>query len=172
MTFVNEKGWEIGKKSLELKRHEVANSKTILTVDPSTGLPKDIRPTIWHKLNDGDEIIKSRKFEGSTDPEKYTCKVISIKTEGNVTRSSVVYKIDAQNGFEASYVCTNSEKGMSIDYSITPNLQTNYIPIVGLAFKMNSANSLKHWYGLGPDEAYPNKKAAEILGLWDAKNMS
>lgn len=172
LTFVNEKGWEIGKRSLELKRHEIANCKTGLAVDPSTGLPKGIRPTIWHRLNDGDEIIKNRKFDGNADPEKYTCKVLSIKTEGNVTRSSVAYKIDDNNGFEASYVCTNSEKGLSIDYSITPNLQTNYVPIVGLAFKMSSARSLKRWYGLGPDEAYPNKKAAEILGLWDARNMS
>ena len=37
---------------------------------------------------------------------------------------------------------------------------------------MRQPGTLTHWFGLGPDEAYPNKQAAGMLGLWPADGMS
>ena len=33
-------------------------------------------------------------------------------------------------------------------------------------------NDMRQWLGLGPDDAYPNKKAACVLGVWDASKMT
>ena len=47
-----------------------------------------------------------------------------------------------------------------------------YLPVVGMAVKMTSADDMQQWLGLGPDDAYPNQKAACILGVWDARKLT
>jgi len=36
---------------------------------------------------------------------------------------------------------------------------------------MKSSDALKQWFGLGPEEAYPNKRTAPMLGLWDGTGV-
>ena len=165
LTYTDNDGQEIGKQSVELRRPELKKGKTSLTIDPSTGLPAGFRPTVWHKLNDGDQIIKNRSF--ASNPEKFSTKVLSSDNG----RSCVQYEINDSNSIDAVYHVTTDEFGTTIDYEITPHLQSSYVPVVGLAYEMKNAKSLKHWYGLGPDEAYPNKQAATLLGLWPAAEM-
>ena len=136
-----------------------------------------LRPTIWHALNDGDQIIKNRKFAAGIDPEKPKADVQSMsinQNNGKVTiRSAVAYTIDDNNCFTADYAQTIDETGrFTIDYTIRPEVQMNYLPIVGMAVKMTSQNDLRQWLGLGPDDAYPNKKAGCILGVWDASKLT
>lgn len=136
-----------------------------------------LRPSIWHALNDGDQIIKNRKFPKDTDPERLTAKVRSMtvsQEQGKVViRSSVEYTIDAQNHIMADYVSTIDEKGaLTVDYTLCPKVQMNYLPIISMAVKMTSADDLRQWLGLGPDDAYPNKKAGCILGVWDARSLT
>jgi beta-galactosidase len=165
LTYTDSDGKEIGRQSIALRKTEMKKSRLALTIDPATGLPEGFRPTVWHKLNDGDQIIKNRSFAQS--PEKYTVKVLSI--EGN--RSRVRYEINDSNSIEATYIITHGQHGTTIDYELTPRLQSTYVPVVGLAYKMKNVKTLKHWYGLGPDEAYPNKQAAPLLGLWNASQV-
>lgn len=163
-----------------------AGNKSIL-FSRKTGLPMSItqdgkktidglRPTIWHRLNEGDQIIKNRNFEKGIDPEKFAVKVLSmdVSQKGNVViiRSSVSYKIDNSNTIIGDYVSTIDEKGrVKIDYALSPQVQMTYLPVIGMAVKMTSENDMQQWLGLGPDDAYPNKKAACILGVWDAKQL-
>jgi len=75
------------------------------------------------------------------------------------------------NNIKASYITTvTSDGSMRVEYAITPELQTNYIPVVGL--EVSTGSYPKRWFGLGPDEAFENKQSAEILGVWNAKNFS
>lgn len=161
---------------------------TVFDFSRQTGLPvsmtKDgkktldgLRPTIWHRLNEGDQIIKNRDFKKGTDPEVFTAEVRSmdVSDEGKtiVIRSSVAYRIDDNNTFAADYVSTIDEMGrLTIDYTIRPQVQMTYLPVVGMAVKMTTPNDMQQWLGLGPDDAYPNKKAGCILGVWDAGNMT
>ena len=136
-----------------------------------------LRPTIWHRLNEGDQIIKNRDFKKGTDPEVFTAEVRSmdVSDQGKtiVIRSSVAYRIDDDNTFTADYVSTIDEMGrLTIDYTIRPQVQTTYLPVVGMAVKMTSADDMQQWLGLGPDDAYPNKKAGCILGVWDARKLT
>lgn len=180
LTFTDAKGHEIGRRwvetedgrwTMEKGSRKTMSKKDMPSLDPATGLPKGFRPTVWHKLNDGDQIIKNRNF--NQNPEKYATKVLAIDTKGNVTRSTVHYAINDSNSIDASYIITTEERGgMTITYEITPHLQSNLLPVIGLAYRMKQPATLNHWFGLGPDETFPNKQAAGILGLWSADGMS
>lgn len=179
LTFTDATGHEIGRRWVAMEdgrwmddvKWKGKGKKNLPVIDAATGLPKGFRPTVWHKLNDGDQIIKNRSF--AVSPEKYSTKVISLETDGNVTRSIVHYAINDSNSIDASYVITaGGKESMTIAYEITPHLQSNYVPVVGLAYQLQQPQTLKHWFGLGPDEAYPNKQAAGMLGLWSAEGMS
>ena len=161
---------------------------TIFDFSRQTGLPVSmtkngkktldgLRPTIWHRLNEGDQIIKNRDFKKGTDPEVFTEEVrsmeVSDKGKTIVIRSSVAYRIDDNNTFTANYVSTIDELGrLTIDYTIRPQVQMTYLPVVGMVAKMTTPDDMKQWLGLGPDDAYPNKKAGCILGVWDASKMT
>ena len=136
-----------------------------------------LRPTIWHRLNEGDQIIKNRNFEKGVDPEMFTAEVrsmdVSEQGKSVVIRSSVAYRIDDNNTFAADYVSTIDEMGrLTIDYTLRPQVQMTYLPVVGMAVKMTTPNDMQQWLGLGPDDAYPNKKAGCILGVWDASRLT
>ena len=196
-SFRRADGEEMGRRSVELlaeKEQEkvrtqslrttdtrghvlVSAGKTTVDFDRKTGLPVQLRPTIWHSLNEGDQIIKNRKFEKDVDPERFTADVQSMtvsEEQGKViVRSTVHYTIDAQNHFSADYVCTVDETGrLDVDYTIRPEVQMNYLPVVGMALQMSSANDMQKWLGLGPDDNYPNKHCATILGVYDARQLT
>ena len=167
---------------------QVKADKTVFDFNHQTGLlswiTKDgkktidgLRPTIWHRLNEGDQIIKNCDFKKGVDPETFTAEVgsMEVSEQGKtiVIRSSVAYRIDENNTFTADYVSTIDELGrLTIDYTIRPQVQMTYLPVVGMAVKMTTPNDMQQWLGLGPDDAYPNKKAGCILGVWDAHQMT
>ena len=180
LTFTDAAGHEIGRRWVELEDGKWMmndriwkrkGKKNMPVIDAATGLPKGFRPTVWHKLNDGDQIIKNRSFANS--PEKYSTKVVSLETKGNMTHSTVHYAINDSNSIDACYTISREGKeSMTIEYEITPHLQSDYVPVVGLAYQLQQPQTLKQWFGLGPDEAYPNKQAAGMLGLWPTEGMS
>lgn len=57
---------------------------------------------------------------------------------------------------------------MTVSYSMTPQVAVRFLPLVGTAVETQP----KQWFGLGPEDAYPNKKSAPILGLYDARQWS
>ena len=177
LTFTDSQGHEMGRRAVEIEtaadRH-VGSRAAAPGIDPATGLPEGFRPTIWHKLNDGDEIIRNRE---GLDLERYTTEILSCETSAadgaTVTRTRARYRVDEANSFEALYVCTREADGtLTVDYEVEPHVQSSYIPLVGLALKMKSADSFRQWFGKGPDEAYPNKQAAPLLGVWSAAGVS
>lgn len=178
ITFTDSKGHETGRRTVEIETTNgrlIASRRTATAIDPLTGLPKGFRPTVWHKLNNGDEIIRNRK---NVNPERYTTKLLSTETattpEGaTVTRTQALYTINDSNRIEASYTCTQHTDGsMTVDYKLTPNLQTSDVPVIGLAYKPQTKKSEVQWFGKGPEEAFPNKQAAPVLGLWNGNGMS
>ena len=140
-------------------------------VGSGTGLPvavtKDgrktidgLRPTIWHRLDEGDQIIKNRNFEKGVDPEVFTANVQSmdVAEQGKavVIRSSVGYRIDKDNTFTADYVSTIDELGrLTVDYTIRPQVQMTYLPVVGMAVKRRAYSSASEHWKVVPFEMSP-----------------
>lgn len=179
--FFMKDGKEIGRKSVVLA-DETANIPTSVNTKQKTpkfrnsevpnfrnGFPVGMRPTIWHKMNEGDEIVR-----GKIDGEKYTMTVKSTDrkdiTDGYVVTTDATCEINDSNSFTGTYTFTVNTvaRTMKVEYSITPHITSGrYTPVIGMAIKAQP----KRWLGLGPDEAYPNKKSAEILGVWDARKF-
>lgn len=92
-------GLKTQKMTVENKNGHVLVKVGTTTVDysPETGLPVSItkqgrktidglRPTIWHRLNEGDQIIKNRTFAKGVDPEVMTAEVLPNRTyKGSLT---------------------------------------------------------------------------------------
>lgn len=130
------------------------------------GFPEGMRPTIWHRMNEGDNIIR-----GKINGEKYSLRVTKTerteRKDGYVVITEAECEINDSNSFRGTYCfIVNEQQGtMDVEYSIMPHITSGrYVPLAGMALKARP----HRWLGLGPDEAYPNKKAAEILGVWDA----
>lgn len=176
ITFSDKNGNEITRNGIELAGLVSSTEKAkapAMTLDESTGLPRGFRPVVWHKLNEGDQTIKNRNFASGTSPDSYKIKVEKLERNGNGWHSEVLYTINDSNHIKAVYdVVVPSGGHGSIAYSITPQLQTSYVPVVGLAWKMPAGANVKSWTGLGPDETFPNKKAAGVFGVWNADKLT
>lgn len=154
----------LGNKAEEYDNHTTTTNQQ--TFHFENGFPIGLRPTIWHKINEGDQIIR-----GKIDGEKYHLRIINTQKQeqkdGYIVKTEAICEINDSNSVYGTYTFTvSTQKGtMDVDYNITPSITSGkYIPLVGMAIKAKP----QQWLGLGPDEAYPNKKAAEILGVWDA----
>lgn len=148
LTFSDANGHEMGRRAIEIEdkaKGHISSKPVNIAIDPVTGLPDGFSFSIWHKFNDGDQIIRRQEGFEESDTTRFDAKCHSTQ---------------------------NPDGSLTIDYEITPLTRTNYVPVIGLAYKMKSAKSLKQWFGKGPDEAWPNKQAAPLLGLWNAQGVS
>lgn len=133
----------------------------------------DLRPVIWRTL-DRSETSAFGNVRKAVDLNKYTQSVKSWKieeSEGNVViKTEINYTVDTNNRFTTTYRYTIGADGhLDISYQILTNVAIPWLPIVGMAVQSASELNQLHWLGLGPCDAYPNKQAAPILGLWGGK---
>lgn len=190
LSFKDSTGQEIVQKSVELTTSKIKkrtknnfhisvseNEKEIRieignrnwVINRKTGMPENIRPTIWHLLNEGESIIK-RTTDFNGEIYQYKVNSINITTIKNavIVTSDVTNTINANDSIKGIYSFIFDKTGnMTISYKITPCITTTFIPIVGMAMKTEPLR----WLGLGPEDAYPNKKAAPILGVYSAQNI-
>ena len=134
----------------------------------STGMPEGLRPTFWHQLNDGDQIIKGR-----INGEKYKTQdvVMDIRETADsiVVTTAALHVVNDSNTVRGTYTFTIGTDGtLGVAYSLTPRLTSTYVPVVGMALKARP----ERWLGLGPCDTYPNKQAAGVLGVYDATSFA
>lgn len=135
----------------------------------------DLRPVIWRTLDRSEtSAFGKENVRKAVDLNKYTQSVKSWKieeSEGNVViKTEVNYTVDTNNRFTTTYRYTIGSDGrLDISYQILTNVAIPWLPIVGMAVQSASELNQLHWLGLGPCDAYPNKQAAPILGLWGGK---
>ena len=174
----------LGRKAVTLdygeKRTKAKVKDIAVEYSRQTGLPSRIgsaivslRPTVWHKLSDGDCTVKNARYAKGATPEDFTAKVLRVSETQEGMTSSVEYAIVEANSILAEYASRrNTDGSVTVEYAITPRLQTTLVPMVGLAVELANGISPSRWLGKGPDEAYPNKQAAPVMGVWDAKGFT
>lgn len=201
-SFIAKDGHEIGKNYVELlhncktvdiyknnshpKLVDDANTTIVygknykIVFSKSTGMPvsingvlKNFHPTIWHKMNDGDEVVKKRNMNAN----KYNISVKSydavILNDSVIVTSCVDYQIDDKNMFSVDYRYSIGGNGeLNLSYVIKTVVNTEMLPLIGIEAEIPSAKSMKRWMGLGPEDAYPNKHASTLLGIWNAENVA
>ncbi|MCE5177598.1 MAG: beta galactosidase jelly roll domain-containing protein [Porphyromonadaceae bacterium] len=131
-----------------------------------------LRPIIWRELNQSELFITGAPQPGTVpDLNLNTPSLKSWEVERQddriIIRAQVEYTVDADNHFTASYKYTVEADGrLGIHYQITTRVQAPWLPIVGMALRSPEKLGNIHWMGLGPHDAYPNKRSAPILGVW------
>ena len=137
-------------------------------------IARDMKPSVWHKLNEGELTIRNRSFAKGCSLEKmsHSVKGMDIRQTGGkvVITSTVDYVANDSNKLTANYTFTITPNGrMNVDYTLSTDIQTTLLPHFGLQIRTNGKDYLKHWFGLGPDDAYPNKKAYPQPGLYSGR---
>ena len=162
-------GSPVGESAIPSQTQPATNLKfSILNFQFTNGMPAGIRPTFWHKMNEGDLIIKER-----LNDEKWLLKNATVSREEKdgkaIVTTRALYAANDSNRVEGTYTFTISPDGtMEVSYAMTPTITGKSLPIIGMAIEALP----KQWLGLGPEDAYPNKKAAPILGRYDARQWS
>lgn len=136
---------------------------------------EDLRPTVWHKLDEGEAIIKNRQMAKGASLEAFTAKVerMEIRQDGDSCAivSRVLYNVNDSNSIVADYTFSVLTTGqLNLDYRLNVDVQTTMLPLVGVSVKTAKEASLGNWFGQGAADAYPNKRAYPLLGLYDASN--
>lgn len=145
-----------------------ANSK-------NSQLITDIRPIIYRKPDLCEVTISGgRQVRDGVDLNNYTPSVKTWKVKEAddkvVIAANVEYKIDDKNRFTTTYRYTvNTDGHLTIYYEILPEVQIPWLPIVGMTIQSAPELNQIKWLGLGPYDAYPNRQAAAILGVWGGK---
>lgn len=186
-TIKDRQGNELGRKSIILAEEEskrgkqvtmdISESETALTVKAGkhtytfsreTGMPAGLRPTFWHKMNEGDLIIKDR-FNDDKWQLKQAATSYEKKGDQLIITTRSTYAVNDSNCVKGEYTFTVESDGtLTVNYNMTPTITAKYLPVIGMALKAQPVQ----WLGLGPEDAYPNKKAAPLMGLYDAHTWS
>lgn len=137
-------------------------------------LVKAVHPDIWRPWDDCEVTVaavrKDRRL--GIDYDRYT-PVVEAWTCGEEdglpsVKTRVKYVVDTQNSFTVDYHYVINRQGhLAIHYSLLPQVQVKRLPWVGMRIESEQDRfSRLHWLGLGPWDAYPNRKSASFFGYW------
>ncbi len=138
-------------------------------------LVTDLRPTLWRPLDPCEtSSFGKENLRKAVDLNQYKATVSEwdVQEEGDdvVIRATVGYDIDADNRYTAEYRYTIGTDGrLTVHYRITTAVAVSQVPIVGMVLRFAPELDELHWLGLGPYDAYPNKRDAPVLGVWGGK---
>ena len=132
----------------------------------------DLRPIIWSPLDPCEKSAFGKEnVRKAVDLNQYTTSVKEWSVEDRpdevIIRAKVECHVDSANHFTTIYRYSIGVDGrLDVNYEILTDVAIPQIPIVGMTIKTVPELKELHWLGLGPYDAYPNKKAAPILGVW------
>lgn len=147
-------------------------------------MSKGIFPCFWRAPTDNDKggfctkPYASQWREASFDNVSFYSSQFSVKeSPDNTVELSTVYygfpgnvpKPDDAALFQVNMLCRIYESGdVVLEYEVNPKADLPPLPRVGVVF--NAERSLSHvtWYGRGPFECYPDRKAAAHVGVYES----
>ncbi|KAK3163026.1 hypothetical protein QOZ80_1BG0096690 [Eleusine coracana subsp. coracana] len=155
-------------------------------------MSKGIFPCFWRAPTDNDKGGASSKPYASSwreaflDNISFYSRQFSVKelADKTVEISTVYYGLPGHLAkpddaaiseasesilFQVSMLCQIFESGdVVLEYEVNPKVDLPPLPRVGIVF--NAEKSLSHvtWYGRGPFECYPDRKAAAHVGMYES----
>lgn len=140
-------------------------------------LINDLYPKIWREIQDSEaSVIGRRNVRNAVDLRKYKSEVRKWDVEQSEQEVSVdaevEYVVDEKNHFSVKYrYQINAVGDLSVYYEIYPKVVVPRLPVVGMCIGTTPALTDLKWFGLGPYDAYPNKRSAPRLGVWSEKDL-
>ncbi|KAJ5776531.1 Glycoside hydrolase family 2 N-terminal [Penicillium nucicola] len=153
------------------------NSVSILTPDPDTGLA--IVPGFWRPPTDNDVPSAApywKRFGINSLTNQIRSFEISSSEGGSICIESKTFLSPPVLSWGwrciTRYII-QADGSLAITMKLRPTgTAPKTVPRIGLNLRANSALQSARWLGLGPGESYPDKKAAQRLGLWDVEDIA
>lgn len=150
----------------------ISHGQAILISDPSTG--SALTPSCWRAPTDNDmpsELPYWQRF--GLDAMKSQLRSFDIMHEDNSVKMNIHTYISAPIlawGFDAKLIYTiTSDGSLTVKTHLNPvGSMPNILPRMGLNIRLHESFDSASWLGLGPGEAYPDKRSAQKYGLYTA----
>jgi len=168
---------QLGAAQIELADNTIAR----LSLNGRVVIHGDISACLWRSPTDNDGSAESGR---AGDPSKRTdwvalgLNVLSVQDrqltvvpEGKRTQGRAL-RFDRQLVNKAGEVATHrsvwilEDDGLRVDEVITVPQAWSDLPRVGVRFEVAEDYENLCWFGLGPDESYPDRKSAQTVGQW------
>ncbi len=168
---------EVGNVRYEFNRQTgsllsmTANGRRLIT---------ESRSVIWRPLS----ISEANLYRGAhrerpvpPDLNRYTTNVrswnVAERADGVHIETEVEHRADERNKFSVRYNYHVTTSGaLQVQYQVTPQVETGWLPEVGIELEIAPSLDEMRWSGLGILDSYPNESAAAMFGVWRARNGS
>lgn len=138
-----------------------------------------IRASLWRSPTDNDgsgEGTRAHQACKRTDwvalgIDQLVCDTVGVYRSERA--GSIQLRIDqhlrGHAGVRAEHrsLWTLTQAGMRVDEQIKLPAQWSDLARVGVRFEVPAAFEQLRWFGLGPDESYPDRLSAQTVGLWE-----
>jgi len=147
------------------------NERSLLHVNSSSPL---LLPDFWRAPTDNDAASDAKDWKRwGLDSMTSSLRSISVSQTPShitITTSSRMAPPILAWGFIVNTTYDISQSGaIRITVNIKPSgAAPRTVPHVGILLRLDSSLDHASWFGLGPGEAYADKKAAQRIGLWSA----
>jgi len=129
------------------------------------------RFTLWRPMNANDAVLVRTRLADIPDLNKYQTVLKSWKLAESAADVRIEveaeYVVNERNSFAVSYVYQIGRDGtLRVQYTVRPRVEAGFLPEIGMELDTAPGLDKLRWLGLGPLDAYPNEKAAPILGVY------
>jgi len=156
--------------------HWVANGVPLLEADPVTGAA--IIPSFWRPPTDNDapnSLPYWKRF--GVDVLTSQLRSIDIKSSADaveVTTTTFLAPPVLPWGWNTTtkyIICPAGTLSISVSLSPTGPIP-KHVPRAGLNLRIPRSLQTVRWLGLGPGESYPDKRAAQRVGVWSVASIA
>ncbi|KAL2258159.1 hypothetical protein VTK26DRAFT_8643 [Humicola hyalothermophila] len=158
------------------------NNSRILEPDPRTGVA--VSPSFWRPPTDNDRPSSLRYWTRFGVDAAFTSQLremsFHMSEQDNSTTAPLTVRCTTHLappsldwGYLATTTYTISSAGALVHVHLVPagpaEHRPAHVPRVGLDLRLPSALDTVRWFGLGPGESYPDKRAAQRVGVWSGR---
>ncbi|KAK4193170.1 beta-galactosidase [Podospora australis] len=147
-------------------------SEMLLEADPTTGAA--ILPSFWRPPTDNDQpssVPYWKRFGVNALTSQLRSIDFSSESDGGlkVTSRTFLSPPVLDWGYHATMTYLISPGGtLTVKVTLKPSgYKPDHLPRVGLNLRLVKSLHTVKWLGLGPGESYPDKQAAQRMGLWN-----
>lgn len=139
-----------------------------------------VATTLWRPPTDNDGVADESQPEDASKRSHWLALGLD-RLEAGDTQTTVIEKpglvqvrcdrkLVSPTGLHATHrsLWSLSEEGVRVDETMLLPKAWVDVPRVGVQFRVPAASELQQlrWFGLGPDESYPDRLSAQTVGLW------
>ncbi len=153
---------------------KISGMLTQITDNGKAILDRPVVPTVWRAPTDNDRMIKEKWKEMGYDRTDVKCYGVSV-TESTIDKAVVTAEISLGGYIRKpvlhatiTYTVT-SDGALCIENDVKVDKDMWFLPRYGLELVMTEGSEEYAYFGMGPMEAYRDKKLAATMGAYSGK---